>query len=311
MSKQSKTVVIGTGGTIAGTAASASDDVVYTAAQIGVQQLVAAVPALTGVALECEQVAQLDSKDMDFATWQHVAQRCAHHLARADVGGVVVTHGTDTLEETAYFLHRVLAPQDKPLVLTAAMRPATSSEADGPRNLLDAVTAARDAAAHGVLVTLAGLVWAGVELRKSHSLRLEAFDAGDAVPVAQVEQGTLRWSCEPPRAQALGLQRIARDAGRWPWVEIVYSDAGADGRVVNALLAQGVQGLVVAATGNGTLHQRLEAALLRALAAGVRVVRVSRCAAGGVIGEPGRLPHAGRLTPVQARVELLLDLLAG
>jgi L-asparaginase len=310
MSKQSKTVVIGTGGTIAGTAASAGDDVGYTAAQIGVAQLVAAVPALTGVALECEQVAQLDSKDMDFATWQRIAQRCAHHLARADVSGVVVTHGTDTLEETAYFLHRVLAPQDKPLVLTAAMRPATSSEADGPRNLVDAVTAARDAAAHGVLVTLAGRVWAGVETRKSHSLRLEAFDAGDAGPLAHVEHGTLRWSREPPRVQALGLQRIARDAGRWPWVEIVYSDAGADGRVVNALLAQGVQGLVVAATGNGTLHQRLEAAVLRAQAAGVRVVRASRCAAGGVIGEPGLLPHAGRLTPVQARVDLLLDLLS-
>jgi L-asparaginase len=310
MSKQSKTVVLGTGGTIAGTAASASDDVGYTAAQIGVEQLVAAVPALTGVALECEQVAQLDSKDMDFATWQRIAQRSAHHLARADVCGVVVTHGTDTLEETAYFLHRVLAPQDKPLVLTAAMRPATSAEADGPQNLLDAVTTARDAAAHGVLVTLAGQVWAGVETRKSHSLRLEASDAGDAGPLALVEQGALRWSREPPRAPALGLQRIARDAERWPWVEIVYSDAGADGRVVDALLAQSVQGLVVAATGNGTLHHRLEAAVLRAQAAGVSVLRASRCAAGGVIGEPGLLPHAGSLTPVQARVELLLDLLA-
>jgi L-asparaginase len=298
MSKQSKTVVLGTGGTIAGTAASAGDDVGYTAAQIGVEQLVAAVPALRGVALECEQVAQLDSKDMDFATWQRVARRCTDHLARSDVSGVVVTHGTDTLEETAYFLHRVLAPQDKPLVLTAAMRPATSTEADGPQNQ------------HGVLVTLAGRVWAGVELRKSHSLRLEAFDAGDAGPLALVEQGVRPWMREPPREQALGLRRIAREAERWPWVEIVYSDAGADGRVVDALRAQGVQGLVVAATGNGTLHHRLEAAVLRAQAAGVRVWRASRCAAGGVIGEPGLLPHAGRLTPVQARVELLLDLLA-
>jgi L-asparaginase len=304
-------VVIGTGGTIAGTAASAGDDVGYTAAQIGVAQLVAAVPALTGVALECEQVAQLDSKDMDFATWQRLAQRCAHHLGRADVSGVVVTHGTDTLEETAYFLHRVLAPAGKPLVLTAAMRPATSNEADGPGNLRDAVAVACDDAAHGVLVVMAGRVWSGAEVRKSHSLRLDAFDAGDAGPLAQVEQGALRWSRELPRAQALGLERMARDAGRWPWVEIVYSDAGADGRVVDALRGEGVQGLVIAATGNGTLHHRLEAALMRAQDAGVRVLRASRCAAGGVIGEPGGLPHAGRLTPVQARVELLLDLLAG
>jgi L-asparaginase len=310
MSKQNKTVVLGTGGTIAGTAASASDNIGYSAAQIGVEQLVAAVPALAGMALDCEQVAQLDSKDMDFACWQRLAQRCAHHLARADVSGVVVTHGTDTLEETAYFLHRVLAPQDKPLVLTAAMRPATSTEADGPRNLADAVAVAHDPQARGVLVAMAGRVWAGSEVRKSHSQRVDAFDAGDAGPLAQVEQGALRRRREPPAAQALGLARVARDTLSWPRVEIVVSHAGADGRLVDGLVAQGVQGLVVAATGNGTLHHQLSAALQRAQAAGVRVLRASRCAAGGVVGEPGTVPHAGALTPVQARVELLLELLA-
>jgi L-asparaginase len=261
--------------------------------------------------VRAEQVAQVDSKDMGPAVWRPLLLRLAHHLARPEVAGIVVTHGTDTLEETAYFLHRVLAPQDKPLMLTAAMRPATSNEADGPGNLRDAVAVACDDAAHGVLVVMAGRVWAGAEIRKSHSLRLDAFDAGDAGLLAQVEQGVLRWSRELPRAQALGLERMARDAGRWPWVEIVYSDAGADGRVVDALRGEGVQGMVIAATGNGTLHHRLEAALMRAQDAGVRVLRASRCTAGGVIGEPGRLPHAGRLTPVQARVELLLDLLAG
>jgi L-asparaginase len=310
MSKQNKTVVLGTGGTIAGTAASATDNLGYTAAQIGVEQLIAAVPALAGAALESEHVAQLDSKDMDFATWQRLAQRCAHHLARADVSAVVVTHGTDTLEETAYFLHRVLAPQGKPLVLTAAMRPATSNEADGPRNLADAVAVARDAQARGVLVVMAGRVWAGNELRKSHSQRVDAFDAGDAGPLAQVEPGALRWARERPDAQPLGLARIAREARAWPRVEIVVSHAGADGRAVDGLVAQGVQGIVVAATGNGTLHHQLSAALQRAQAAGVRVLRASRCAAGGVVGEQGALPHAGALTPVQARVELLLELLA-
>jgi len=305
---QTKIVILGTGGTIAGTAASATDAVAYTAAQLGVAQLVAAIPALAQLPLECEQVAQLDSKDMDHATWQRLARRAAHHLARADVGGVVVTHGTDTLEETAYFLHRVLAPA-KPLVLTAAMRPATSLQSDGPQNLLDAVTAARDARAQGALVVMAGRVWSGAELRKLHSYRLDAFAAGDAGPLAAIEEGVLRWWRTVPSTEALGLTHIARDAASWPRVEIVLNHAGASGLLVDALAAQAVQGLVVAGTGNGTLHRDLEAALLRAHAAGVRVLRATRCATGPVIGETA-LPSAGSLSAVQARVELLLQLLA-
>jgi L-asparaginase len=301
-------VILGTGGTIAGTAASATDSVGYSAAQLGVDALVAAVPALAGRALESEQVAQLDSKDMDFATWQRLAQRAAFHLARAEVAGVVVTHGTDTLEETAYFLHRVLAPQ-KPLVLTAAMRPATSLAADGPQNLLDAVATARDASARGVLVAFGGRVWAGAELRKVHSYRIDAFDADDAGPLAMIEEGTLRWFRAAPRTDALGLARIARDPASWPRVEIVLNHAGADGRLVDALVAQGVHGVVAAGTGNGTLSASLEAALLRAQAQGVRVLRATRCAAGPVIGEAA-VPSAGALSAVQARVELMLQTLA-
>ena len=305
----SKVVILGTGGTIAGTAASATDGVGYTAAQLGVAQLVAAVPALAGVDVECEQVAQLDSKDMDFSSWQRLARRGAHHLARAEVAGVVVTHGTDTLEETAYFLHRVLAPA-KPLVLTAAMRPATSLQADGPQNLLDAVTLARDAKAQGVLVAIAGRVWAGAEVRKVHTYRLDAFDAGDAGPLAAIEEGVLRWRRTAPRDAALGLAPIERDAAQWPRVEIVLNHAGADGRLVEALTTQGVAGIVVAGTGNGSLSAPLEAALRRAQQAGVQVLRASRCAAGPVIGgDDAGLPGAGTLSAVQARVELLLRLL--
>jgi L-asparaginase len=304
----SKVVILGTGGTIAGTAASAADAVGYTAAQLGVGHLVAAVPALRELDLECEQIAQLDSKDMDYTTWQALAARAAHHLARADVAGVVVTHGTDTLEETAYLLHRVLAPF-KPLVLTAAIRPSTSIAADGPQNLLDAVTTARDAEARGVLVAIGGRVWAGAQLRKMHSYHLDAFWAGDAGPLAVLEEGTLRWFGEAPRAEALGLEHIARDAAQWPRIEIVTSHAGATGQLVDALVAQGVHGIVAAGTGNGTLHRDLEAALLRAQAAGVQVLRSTRCAAGSVIGQT-LLRSAGALSPPQARVELLLELLA-
>ena len=308
---QSKIVILGTGGTIAGTAASATDTVGYSSAQLSVAQLVAAVPPLAELAgqdIECEQVAQLDSKDMDHATWQRLAQRAAWHLARAEVAGVVVTHGTDTLEETAYFLHRVLAPS-KPLVLTAAMRPATSLQADGPQNLLDAVTVACNAAAHGVLVVVAGRVWAGAEVRKVHSHRLDAFDGGDAGPLAQIEDSQPRWWRNVPLCDAIGLQRIERDVALWPRVEIVLNHAGAGGALVDALVAQGVQGLVAAGTGNGTLSAALEAALLRAQAQGVRVLRATRCAAGTVRGA-APLPSAGALSAVQARVELLVQLLA-
>ena len=134
-STSTKVVILGTGGTIAGTAEDAADNLGYTAAQIGVDALVAAVRALAGLPLEAEQVAQIDSKDMGHRVWLALAQSVAHHLARAEVAGVVITHGTDTLEETAWFLQRVLAPA-KPVVLTAAMRPASSAQADGPQNVL-------------------------------------------------------------------------------------------------------------------------------------------------------------------------------
>jgi L-asparaginase len=307
---QSKIVILGTGGTIAGTAADPADALGYRAAQLGVAELAAAVPGLRAVALETEQLAQIDSKDMSYAVWQRLALCCAEHLARADVAGVVVTHGTDTLEETAYFLHRVLAPR-KPLVLTAAMRPATSVEADGPQNLLDAVTLAREPGVGGVLVVLAGAVHGAADVRKAHTQRLDAFDSGAAGPVARIQQGRVRRLRSWPDGEALGLDRVRTDVSGWPRVELLLSYAAVGAGLVPALVAQGVQGLVVAGTGNGTLHADLEAALRAAQQAGVRVLRASRCARGAVLGDdPAALPSAGALAPLQARIELLLQLLA-
>ncbi|MCP5287147.1 MAG: asparaginase [Burkholderiaceae bacterium] len=310
-SPAARIVILGTGGTIAGQAARADDAVGYTAGAIGVQTLIDAVPPLRAVELEAEQVAQLDSKDMDAATWQRLAQRAAHHLARPEVQGLVVTHGTDTLEETAWFLHRVLAPA-KPVVLTAAMRPATALSADGPQNLLDAVTVARHPGAAGVVAVLAGRVHAAADLRKRHATRLDAFSGGDAGPVALVEDGRLRVLRAWPSGQALGLPAIARDPAAWPWVTVLANHAGANGREVRALLDAGVRGMVVAGTGNGSLSAPLEAALVAAARdAGVPVLRCSRCADGSVIDPPdAALPSAGDRSPWQARVDLLLDLLA-
>jgi L-asparaginase len=302
-------VILGTGGTIAGTAADAADNVGYTAAQLGVEQLVRAVPALAGTAIECQQIAQLDSKDMDFATWLRLATCVAQQLARADVAGVVVTHGTDTLEETAYFLHRVLAPA-KPVVLTAAMRPATALQADGPQNLLDAVRVARRPDARGVVVVFGGEVHGAADVRKLHTYRLAAFGSGDAGVLAQIEEGVLRQHRPWPEGEALGLDRLRAEVAAWPRVEIVHSHAGADGRLVQALCADGVQGIVVAGTGNGSVHQALEAALRQAQAQGVSVLRSSRCLDGAVLGAiEGELPGAGALTPVKARIELMLQLM--
>lgn len=301
-------VILGTGGTIAGTAKTASDGVGYTAAQLSVEDLLAAVPALSGQKLEAQQVAQLDSKDMDFATWQRLAVAVQQHLDRPEVAGIVITHGTDTLEETAYFLQRVLAPV-KPVVLTAAMRPATALAPDGPQNLFDAVQVAATPDAAGVVVAFAGRVHDATQVRKTHSYRVDAFESVDGALVARVEEGVVRQLGRWPVGDGLGLARIARPAARWPRVEIVINHAGADGVVVRALCAAGIDGLVAAGTGNGTLSAMLDAALHEARAGGVKVWRSTRCDAGPVMDLPGLLPSAGALSPVKARIELILSLL--
>ena len=308
--RQLKVVVLGTGGTIAGASTDASDNIGYVAAQRGIAELIRAVPALAGVALEAEQVAQLDSKDMDHAVWRMLAQRCAHHLARSEVAGLVVTHGTDTLEETAWFLQRVLAPA-KPVVLSAAMRPATALQPDGPQNLLDAVVVARAPGACGVVAVLGGQLFGARDVRKVHPYRLDAFSAGDAGPLGVVEEGRLRmFRAWPRHGDALGIAALPDDAASWPFVAIVTSHAGADGAIVRGLRAAGVRGLVVAATGNGSVHRELERALLDAQRDGVQVLRSTRCGNGRVLDAgAAALPSADDLTPAKARVELMLRLM--
>ncbi len=307
-----KIVVLGTGGTIAGTAAHAADNVGYTAAQVGVAQLLAAIPALQGQPLHTEQVAQLDSKDMTFDVWRALAVRCAHWLAQDDVQGLVITHGTDTLEETAYFLQAVLAPA-KPVVLTCAMRPSTAVAPDGPQNLIDAVTVASSPQARGVVAVCAGVIHGAMDVQKVHTYRLDAFGSGDAGPVGYVEEGALRlvrpWPSGDAQAAATALTAIA-GAADLPRVEIVMSHAGANGAVVQVLVAQGIQGIVVAATGNGTVHTALLTALLKAQAGGVRVVRATRCANGRVLATGAdALPDSQGLSPVKARIALALGLM--
>ena len=321
-----KIVVLGTGGTIAGTAACRTDNIGYTAAQVGVTDLLQAIPGLSGVlagrGLVAEQVAQIDSKDMGFAVWLHLALRVSVHLAQADVTGVVITHGSDTLEETAYFLHAVLPAVQlagKPVVLTCAMRPASSAAPDGPQNMMDAMSVALTPGARGVLVLCAGRIHGAVDVQKIHPYRLDAFDSGDAGVIGYVEEGAVRlvknWPLAPVNNSDDGIEKIA-SSRHWPRVEIVMSYAGASGATVDALVRPGldvppVRGLIVAGTGNGTVHHELEAALLRAQAAGVKVVRATRCPNGRVLPTPGSaIVDSMGLSPVKARVALMLALIA-
>ena len=309
-----RVVVLGTGGTIAGRAASSGDNIGYTAGQVGVADLLGGIETPEGVALEAEQVAQVDSKDMSFDIWQQLARRCAHWLAQADVAGVVITHGTDTLEETAFFLHSVLAPS-KPVVLTCAMRPATALAPDGPQNVRDAISVAATEGARGVTVVCAGAIHSGIDIQKVHTYRLDAFASGDAGPVGYVEEGEVRRVREWPEGSASQASKLFEATSvQWPRVEIVMSHAGASGAVIDALLQSGgadpVRGLVLAATGNGTLHHALEASALKAQDAGVVVVRATRCANGRILSKVGdQLRDAGALTPVKARIALMLELL--
>lgn len=304
-------VVLGTGGTISGRAASAQDNVGYRAGEVAVADLLGGIAVPDGFVLEAEQVAQIDSKDMDFAVWQRLAARCAHWLAQADVAGLVVTHGTDTMEETAFFLQSVLAPA-KPVVLTGAMRPATAIAPDGPQNLADAIAVAATAGAQGACVVFAGAVHGPQDVQKVHSYKTDAFSSGDAGPLAQVEEGRVRLLRAWPQGPVLRAAASLPPAERWPRVEIVMSHAGAGGALVDALVQSGVRGIVVAATGNGTVHHALEDALVRAQAAGVAVRRASRCVQGRILPHAGdRLPAAEGLSPVKARVALLLLELAG
>lgn len=321
-----KLVFLGTGGTIAGMAATAGDNVGYKAAQVGVGHLLDAIPALQAALADdfflSEQVTQIDSKDMGWDQWRVLALRVHHYLAQPDVQAIVVTHGTDTLEETAFFLSRVL-PQAllsaKPVVLTCAMRPASSSAPDGPQNVLDAVAVARSEAARGVLAVCAGAIHCARDVQKVHPYRLNAFDSGDAGPLGYVEEGHVRWvhPCAVGVASAgeLAIERLSRQV--WPRVEIVMNYVGATGATVRALCAtregdaQPVRGIVVAGTGNGTIHADLEAGLREVRGQGVRVLRSTRCAQGCVV--PGAAasewPHSEGLSPVKARIALMLDLM--
>lgn len=318
-------VVLGTGGTIAGQASTSHDNVHYTAGTVPVQRLLGGVRVPNGCLVEAEQVAQIDSKDMGPEVWRPLLARVKFHLDRVDVQGVVITHGTDTLEETAYLLQTVLQP-GKPVVLASAMRPASALVPDGPQNLQDALVVAAWPRAQGVLAVCAGKIHSGLAVQKVHPYRLDAFDSGEAGLVGMVEEGNVRLLCGWPASTDAGdmlLDRLlALDS--WPRVEWLSSHGGATGALVLALLAQRelalsgqspnatavLQGIVVAGTGNGTVHEALRCALEHAQAQGVRVWVTTRCYQGQVVsaGHGCDAMAVTHLPPAKARLALMLAL---
>lgn len=323
-----KIVVLATGGTIAGQAANPAQVLQYQAAELGVQQILESIEGLpaacNGHTMMAEQVLQIDSKDMDFAHWQTLAQHCAQHLQQADVLGVLVLHGTDTMEETAYFLQEVLAAhpqaaqwQHKPLVLTGAMRPANAAQPDGPANVLDAITVLQQPQAQGVMLVFAGEVHSAQAVRKVQPCHTDAFSSAEQPVLASIAQGHVQWHTahQWPQVQRPQLwQAIMRQpAVQWPWVELVHSGAGARAEGLYALQQAGVRGVVLVGTGNATLHQCLEQAATQLMAAGVTVVKTTRCLEGD-LPQPAAtsgVPVVQQgLIPSKARIALLLQLLA-
>ena len=318
--KNQKIVVLGTGGTIAGESSSASEGLSYKAAQRGIDVLLQSVAeigqgmpkALSAFQFESEQVAQVDSKDMSFAIWHHLAQRCHAWLSQDEVKALVITHGTDTLEETAYFLSRVIAI-DKPIVLTCAMRPANFKDADGPQNLRDALTLAAMAKGAGVWLVAAGEIHHSQYLQKVHPTRLNAFDSGETGAAGTVQQDQVAWSAtfKTPSFDKIDSAFNLPEPANWPWVEIVMNHVQANAKCVDLLAAAGVQGLVVAGTGNGSMSTDLKEGLRRAETAGVQIRVASRCNQGPVIAtESHAFKVSDGLNPVKTRVALMLDLMS-
>ncbi|TDV17163.1 asparaginase [Paraburkholderia caballeronis] len=308
--------VLATGGTIAGAAPDATNTAGYQAGVIGVGQLLDAVPGLGAIArIHAEQVASIDSKDMPLALWTQLAQRVNALLASDDVDGVVITHGTDTLEETAYLLH-LTVKGTKPVVMTAAMRPASALSADGPLNLLNAVTVAANAAAgQGVLVAFNNRIHCARDVTKVSTYAVDAFQSPEIGVLGWVQDGRVEFQRHALRPHTVDSAFVI--GAQWPQVEIVASYAGVSRVAVDALVVAGVRGIVVAGTGNGSLHATLQQALADAAAQGVAIVRASRTGSGHVMrngaAQDGALGFvsAGTLNPYKARVLLMLALAAG
>lgn len=275
-----RVVVLATGGTIASTYDKAKGGFV---AALSGADLIAANPALAGLArIEVEQIANIASTDLTSEIWQTLARRASARLAEPDVAGVVVTHGTDTLEETAYFLDLTVT-SDKPVVVVGAQRAASEPDSDGPRNLRDAVRVAvsAEAVGKGTLVVMNGRIEAARDVTKTHTLAVETFRTLEFGTLGVVDPDAVRFYRAPTRRQRLELP-----AGPLATVEIVMGYLGADGRVLRALLADGgppLAGVVIEGLGLGHVSGAMAEVIAEARRKGLAVVIATRVPTGRVL----------------------------
>ena len=308
-------VILAAGGTIAGSAASDTATTGYKAGALGIDVLIRAVPEITNYAnVRGEQIASLDSKDMSDDVWLKLSRRVNELLARKDVDGIVITHGTDTLEETAYFLNLTVRSR-KPVVITGAMRPATAISADGPMNLLNAVrlAAAPAAADRGVLVCLNDRIDSARNVTKTHTTSVDTFRS-PLGPIGCMNDGRPAFYNTVERRHTGRAEFDVMNVTELPYVKIIYGHANDDALFVDAAITAGAKGIVYAGTGNGSIHKDAEEALARASKAGIVVVRSTHVGSGAVIPAEPSYIDAGfldgdSLNPQKCRVLLQLALL--
>jgi L-asparaginase len=307
--------LLATGGTIAGAQIS-GDPRGYKAAAFSMDALLAAVPQIASLAqIEVEQVAAIGSQDMDEATWQKLAERAQAALDLPNVAGVVITHGTDTMEETAFFLNLVVR-SEKPVVLVGAMRPATAISADGPMNLYNAIAVAAQPAAHGrgVLVVANDEIHFAREVAKTNTTQVGTFRATHRGLAGVVNAGRLHLYGPPVRRHTSASEFSAAAAKALPRVDIIYAHAGMGRELIDAAVRAGARGIVVAGVGDGNMNAVALAAAAEAARAGVAVVRSSRTG-GGVVERNIEVDDdqlgfiaSDELNPQKARVLLMLGL---
>ena len=276
-------VVLATGGTIAGAAATGAQSS-YTSGKVTIDAMLDSVPGIRDLAnLKGEQVANVGSQDMSFEILLKLAKRINELLATNDVDGIVITHGTDTLEESAFFLN-LTVKSDKPVVMVGSMRPSTAISADGPLNLYDAVAVAADpnAKGRGVLVVMNDQIQGAHSLTKTSTTAVQTFMSPVRGVVGTTSYGKNDWYNNPTWKHTTSSEFDVSGVTSFPRVDIIFADMDMSPDVIDCSVRSGAKGIVIAGVGNGNMNKASVDAAARAVKQGVVVVRSSRVVTGSV-----------------------------
>jgi len=310
-------VILATGGTIAGAAATGTQSG-YTSGAVTIDAMLKAVPGIDKLAtVKGEQIANVGSQDMSFDILLKVAKRINELAAGAGTDGFVITHGTDTLEESAFFLN-LTVKTNKPVVIVGSMRPSTAVSADGPLNLYNAVGVAVDPAAkgRGVLVVMNDVIQGAHSLTKTSTTSVETFQSPLRGVVGTANYGKNDWYQKPEWKHTTASEFDISKVTTLPRVDVVFAGVSADGAMIDAAVAKGAKGIVIAGVGNGNMTKAMVDAASAAVKKGVVVVRASRVPT-GLVGRNVELDDdklgfvaSDELNPQKARILLALALLS-